>query len=64
MSELLIPPFTYETAVRKVRIAEDAWNTRRPENVLQGYSLTTHWRYRSEFLESREAITEGRVIHQ
>ncbi len=50
------PPFTEETAVQKVRMAEDAWNTRDPERVSLAYSTDSMWRNRSEFLSGREAI--------
>lgn len=49
------PPFTLESATRKVRLAEDAWNSRDPERVSQAYSVTTHWRNRGEFLDGRDA---------
>lgn len=51
-----VPPFTEETAIQKVRMAEDAWNTRDPERVSLVYTLDTHWRNRSEFLDGREAV--------
>jgi uncharacterized protein len=51
-----LPPFTRETAILKVRLAEDAWNTRDPERVSLGYSITSRWRNRAEFLTGREAI--------
>ena len=50
------PPFTLETAIQKVRIAEDSWNTCNPEKVSLGYALDSHWRNRSEFVEGRPAI--------
>jgi len=50
-----IPPFTAETAAQKVRLAEDAWNSRDPERVSLAYSQDTHWRNRAEFLDGREA---------
>jgi nuclear transport factor 2 (NTF2) superfamily protein len=50
------PPFTQETAAQKVRMAEDAWNTRDPERVSLAYSVDSQWRNRSEFLTGREAI--------
>jgi len=53
-----LPPFTYETAVAKVRAAEDAWNTRDPERVSMAYSEDSRWRNRSEFFSGREAIRE------
>src|SRR5499427_3768945 len=51
------PPFTFETAVKKVQAAEDAWNSRDPERVALAYSVDTRWRNRTEFLDGREAIT-------
>jgi hypothetical protein len=52
----IVPPFTPETAVLKVRGAEDAWNTRNPERVSLAYSVDSRWRNRSEFVNGREAI--------
>jgi uncharacterized protein len=51
-----LPPFTLETAIQKVRAAEDAWNSRDPERVSLGYSLQSWWRNRSEFITGREQI--------
>jgi len=51
-----VPPFTAETASLKVRLAEDAWNTRDPVRVAQGYATECQWRNRSEFLQGRNAI--------
>src|SRR6185312_7773327 len=51
-----LPPFTAETAAQKVRLAEDAWNTRTPSQVALGYTPDSYWRNRSEFLEGRSAI--------
>lgn len=53
-----LPPFTSETALIKVRGAEDAWNTRDPQRVSLGYSEDSVWRNRSEFLSGRAAIIE------
>lgn len=50
------PPFTAESAARKVQIAEDAWNTRDPERVALAYSPDSEWRNRTEFLRGREEI--------
>lgn len=50
-----LPPFTLETAIQKVRLAEDGWNTRDTEKVALAYSLDTNWRNRTEFLKGREA---------
>lgn len=52
------PPFTPETAAQKVRMAEDAWNTRDPERVALAYTPDSVWRNRSEFLSGREAIAK------
>jgi nuclear transport factor 2 (NTF2) superfamily protein len=51
-----IPPFTEATAIQKVRMAEDAWNTRDPERVSLVYTVDTRWRNRAEFLEGRDAV--------
>lgn len=51
-----LPPFTAETAAQKVRMAEDAWNTRDPEKVSLAYTPDTVWRNRAEFLKGREAV--------
>ncbi|HAU98382.1 MAG TPA: DUF1348 domain-containing protein [Serratia marcescens] len=51
-----LPPFTRESAIEKVRLAEDAWNSRDPERVSQVYSLDTHWRNRAEFVDGRAAV--------
>ncbi|MET8471886.1 nuclear transport factor 2 family protein [Streptomyces sp. NPDC006422] len=50
------PPFTHDTAVQKVRLAEDAWNTRDPERVALAYTPDSRWRNRAEFLEGRDDI--------
>lgn len=52
----LVPPFTLETALAKVRAAEDAWNSRDPERVALAYSPGSVWRNRGTHLEGREAI--------
>jgi len=51
-----LPPFTDATAIEKVRLAEDAWNSRDPARVALAYSVDSRWRNRAEFLEGREAI--------
>jgi hypothetical protein len=56
MSRPPLPPFTLETAVQKVRMAEDAWNTRDPARVALAYTPDSQWRNRAEFLRGREAI--------
>jgi nuclear transport factor 2 (NTF2) superfamily protein len=55
---LITPPFTVETATRKVQMAEDAWNSRDPERVALAYSVDSEWRNRTEFLRGRDAIKE------
>jgi nuclear transport factor 2 (NTF2) superfamily protein len=56
MSRPPLPPFTLETATQKVRMAEDAWNSRDPARVALAYSEDSRWRNRSEFLQGRAAI--------
>lgn len=51
-----LPPFTLESAIEKVRLAEDAWNTREPERVAPAYSEDSRWRNRGEFIEGRAEI--------
>src|SRR6516225_1762265 len=51
-----VPPFTRETAIQKVRAAEDAWNTRQPERVSLAYTPQSKWRNRSEFPVGRAEI--------
>lgn len=52
------PPFDAESAALKVRLAENAWNTREPERVALAYTAESVWRNRVEFLQGREAIIE------
>jgi nuclear transport factor 2 (NTF2) superfamily protein len=52
----IAPPFTRETALRKVRRAEDAWNGRDPDRVALAYSEDSHWRNRAEIFVGRDAI--------
>ena len=52
----LIPPFTQETAILKVRKAEDLWNTRNPQQVALAYTTDSKWRNRSEFATGRDEI--------
>lgn len=51
-----VPPFTLSTATEKVRLAEDAWNSRDPERVALVYTENTVWRNRSEFPVGREEV--------
>jgi uncharacterized protein len=53
-----VPPFSQETAVQKVRLIEDAWNTRDPEKLALGYTEDSRWRNRAEFAAGRAEIVE------
>jgi uncharacterized protein len=54
----LVPPFSREIAIQKVRAAEDGWNSRDPERVALAYTLDSRWRNRSEFVTGRGNIIE------
>jgi nuclear transport factor 2 (NTF2) superfamily protein len=58
MSASLRPPFNHDSAVAKVRAAEDGWNSRDPARVSLAYSVDSEWRNRSEFVQGREKIRE------
>ena len=51
-----LPPFTMETALQKVQMAEDAWNSKDPERVSLAYSKDTEWRNRTDFINGREEV--------
>lgn len=53
---VIVPPFTLESATQKVRLAEDAWNSRDPQRVSLAYTEDSVWRNRSEFVTGRDAI--------
>jgi nuclear transport factor 2 (NTF2) superfamily protein len=53
-----LPPFTSETATQKVRMAEDAWNTRDPDRVVLVYTEDTRWRNRAEFPIGRDQVRQ------
>jgi len=53
-----LPPFTAETAAKKARMAEDAWNSRDPDRVALAYTVDSRWRNRAEFIEGRAAIAD------
>ena len=58
-----LPPFTRETAIQKVRMAEDGWNSRDPQRVALAYTLDSRWRNRAEFPQGRaeiQAFLEGK----
>ena len=48
---IIKPPYTMETALAKVKAAEDAWNTRDPEQISLAYAVDTEWRDRTQFLK-------------
>lgn len=50
------PPFTLETALQKVQMAEDAWNSKDPERVSLAYTVDTEWRNRTDFINGREEV--------
>ena len=54
----IAPPFTIETATRKVRMAEDIWNSREPDRLASNCTEDSTWRYRGEFLVGRDAIRD------
>ena len=53
-----LPPFTLETALEKIQLAEDGWNSRDPEKVSKAYTLDSRWRNRAEFTGGRAEIGE------
>jgi len=54
--KLPLPPFSLETALQKVQMAEDAWNTHDPEKVSLAYTVNTEWRNRTEFIHGRDEV--------
>ncbi len=55
---VILPPFDEESALRKVQVAQDAWNTRDPDRVALAYTEDSQWRNRDEFFQGRDAIVE------
>lgn len=53
-----LPPFTLETALEKIQLAEDAWNSQDPEKVSKAYTLDSEWRNRDQFVNGREEIVK------
>ncbi|KMQ60461.1 histidine kinase [Chryseobacterium sp. BLS98] len=51
-----LPPFTFETAIEKIQMAEDAWNSQDPEKVSKAYTVDSEWRNRDTFINGREEI--------
>jgi nuclear transport factor 2 (NTF2) superfamily protein len=54
----VVPPFDRESAIKKVRMAEDGWNSRNPEKVCLAYTTDSWWRNRSEFIKGRDEIKQ------
>ncbi|GAA3756710.1 nuclear transport factor 2 family protein [Flavobacterium ginsengiterrae] len=54
--KLPLPPFTLETALEKIQLAEDAWNSQDPERVSKAYTVNSEWRNRDKFVNGREEI--------
>ena len=53
-----LPPFTLETALEKIQLAEDAWNSHDPERVSKAYTVDSEWRNRDQFVNGREEIVK------
>ena len=51
-----LPPFTKKTAMQKIQMAEDAWNSKDPESVSKAYTINSEWRNRNEFINGRDEI--------
>jgi uncharacterized protein len=51
-----LPPFTLETALQKVQLAEDAWNSKDPQRIAFAYTKDTEWRNRTDFINGREEV--------
>jgi nuclear transport factor 2 (NTF2) superfamily protein len=56
VTQPIVPPFDHDSAIAKVRMAEDAWNSRDADRVSLAYSEDSRWRNRAEFFEGRQAI--------
>jgi uncharacterized protein len=54
--KLPLPPFTLETALQKIQMAEDAWNSKDPERVALAYTIDTEWRNRTDFINGRDEV--------
>ena len=53
-----LPPFTLETALEKVQLAEDAWNSQDPEKISKAYTVDSEWRNRDQFVNGRDEIVK------
>ena len=58
MSRPPLPPFNQETAIEKIRLAEDAWNSRNPQKVALAYTEDCAWRNRAEFINGHQEIEQ------
>jgi len=58
MADIIVPPFNEETALRKVKTAQDLWNTRDPGRVAMAYTQDSEWRNRAEFFKGHDKIVE------
>lgn len=56
--KLPLPPFTLETALQKIQLAEDAWNSQNPERVSMAYTVDSEWRNRNVFVTGRDEIVK------
>lgn len=54
--KLPLPPFTLATALQKVQLAEEAWNSQDPERIAKAYTFDTEWRNRTEFINGRDEV--------
>ena len=56
--KLPLPPFTLETTLQKIQMAEDAWNSKDPDRVSMAYTINTEWRNRTEFINGRDEVKQ------
>lgn len=56
--KLPLPPFTIETALQKIQMAEDAWNSKDPERVSKAYTVDSEWCNRNQFVKGRDEIVQ------
>jgi len=56
--KLPLPPFTLETTLQKIQMAEDAWNSKDPDRVSMAYTMNTEWRNRAEFINGRDEVKQ------
>ncbi|KQR90872.1 histidine kinase [Chryseobacterium sp. Leaf180] len=53
-----LPPFNEETAIQKIQMAEDAWNSKDPVRISKAYTLDTEWRNRDQFINGRKEVQD------